>query len=100
MYDEKSTCMPSEKNVKLESLNLDSFKLESVKKAKTHLFMHTREKPFSCELCTYVSGELRLIKRHAMLHKSEKPQKCKNCDLCPSLSTKVSQFQAYRRETI
>lgn len=46
---------------------------------KSHLLIHSTEKPFHCSICTLKFRRLHDLKRHEKLHTGEKPHQCKNC---------------------
>uniref|UniRef100_A0A6P7GVJ2 Protein krueppel-like n=1 Tax=Diabrotica virgifera virgifera TaxID=50390 RepID=A0A6P7GVJ2_DIAVI len=44
-----------------------------------HLMVHTREKPYKCEICSMKLSEKRSLKMHMRRHTGEKPYKCEIC---------------------
>ena len=46
---------------------------------KTHLLVHSGERPFACDDCEYRCTTLGALKTHRFQHTGERPFKCKEC---------------------
>uniref|UniRef100_A0A0K2UXL8 Zinc finger protein 64like [Megachile rotundata] n=1 Tax=Lepeophtheirus salmonis TaxID=72036 RepID=A0A0K2UXL8_LEPSM len=46
---------------------------------KMHMRQHTGEKPYECDICAYKTGDHNSLRRHKYRHTGEKPHKCKFC---------------------
>jgi len=44
-----------------------------------HMRQHTGDKPFKCDVCEYRTGDHNSLRRHKMRHTGEKPYKCSQC---------------------
>ena len=47
---------------------------------KAHKLTHSGEKPYKCDLCDYSTTSSRSLKAHKLIHTGEKPYKCDVCD--------------------
>ncbi|MCL4140779.1 UNVERIFIED_CONTAM: hypothetical protein GTU68_005921, partial [Idotea baltica] len=57
----------------------------------THLkYKHTKEKPFSCNVCNYRSAQKIDMTRHLRIHTGEKPYECPHCHAKFSQKTSLS----------
>ena len=50
---------------------------------RTHLKMHSGEKPNKCNQCDFASSDAGSLRRHLKKHSGEKSNKCNKCDLHP-----------------
>ena len=47
---------------------------------KRHKLVHSRERPYKCDLCDYSTAQSGNLKMHKLIHTREKPYKCDLCD--------------------
>ncbi|KAL5257748.1 hypothetical protein ACHWQZ_G012612 [Mnemiopsis leidyi] len=46
---------------------------------KSHMYIHTKEKKFECDQCSYACISKHRLFRHQQTHSDEKPHKCEEC---------------------
>jgi len=64
--------------------NICSYSSQYNSNLKSHILIHSAEKPFVCQLCSYSSSHKSSIKRHMLTHTGEKPFKCQLCSFSTS----------------
>ncbi|KAL3224140.1 hypothetical protein MRX96_026721 [Rhipicephalus microplus] len=72
-------CVKKPRRRACHQCNMCDYKTYHSGRLKTHIMVHTGERPYECHLCPRSFSQFVLLKNHLVTHTSERPFQCPLC---------------------